>query len=290
MCLNVNIMTVKNCGKGVFEMTIFNAIILGIVQGIGEFLPISSSGHLLFIPWLFNWQYENSLSFDIALHVGTLIAVLAFFWKDWFVLIRDGLTKGVKTFEGKMFWCLVVATIPGVLAGALLDDFAENFFRGQYMPIVLACSLSIMGILLFLADKYGKENIDYEHMSFLQTLFIGLSQAFAIIPGTSRSGVTMTMARALGIKREAAAKFSFLLSTPIIGGAAVYQFIFKGSELVMSEILSVPFIAGVLTAMVVGFLSIKFLMKYLEKSNFNIFVVYRLVIAAILVITYIVRL
>ncbi len=271
-------------------MTTFNAIILGIVQGIGEFLPISSSGHLLFIPWLFNWQYENSLSFDIALHVGTLIAVLAFFWKDWFVLIRDGFTKGFKTFEGKMFWYLVVATIPGVLAGALLDDFAESFFRGQYMPIVLACSLSIMGILLFFADKYGKENTDYEHMSFLQTFFIGLSQAFAIIPGTSRSGVTMTMARALGIKREAAAKFSFLLSTPIIGGAAVYQFIFKGSELVMSDIFSVPFIVGVLTAMVVGFLSIKFLMKYLEKSNFNIFVVYRLVIAAILVITYIIRL
>lgn len=270
-------------------MTLFNAIILGIVQGIGEFLPISSSGHLLFIPWLFNWAYENSLSFDIALHVGTLIAVLAFFWKDWFVLIKDGLTKGVKTFEGKMFWWLVVATIPGVLAGALLDDFAESFFRGQYMPIVLACSLSIMGILLFLADKYGKQKTDYEGLSFKQTLLIGISQAFAIIPGTSRSGVTMTMARALGIKRESAAKFSFLLSTPIIGGAAIYQFVFKSSELVMAEIFSIPFIVGVLTAMVVGFISIKFLMKYLQTSNFNIFVIYRLVVAAILVITYIVR-
>ena len=270
-------------------MTIFNSIILGIVQGIGEFLPISSSGHLLFIPWLFNWDYENSLSFDIALHVGTLIAVLAFFWRDWFVLIKDGITKGIKTFEGKMFWCLVVATIPGVLAGALLDDFAESFFRGQYMPLVLACSLSIMGILLFLADKYGKQVTDYKNMTFLQTLFIGISQAFAIIPGTSRSGVTMTMARALGIKREAAAKFSFLLSTPIIAGAAVYQFIFKSSELVMAEVLSIPFLVGILTAMVVGFLSIKFLMKYLQTSNFNIFVVYRLVVAAILVIVYIVR-
>jgi len=270
-------------------MTVINAIILGIVQGIGEFLPISSSGHLLFIPWLFNWDYENSLSFDIALHVGTLIAVLAFFWRDWFVLIKDGLTKGIKTFEGKMFWCLVVATIPGVLAGALLDEFAESFFRGKYMPIVLAFSLSVMGILLFLADKYGKQNTDYKEMTFLQTVFIGISQAFAIIPGTSRSGVTMTMARALGIKREAAAKFSFLLSTPIIAGAAVYQFIFKSSELVMTEIMSVPFLVGILTAMVVGFLSIKFLMKYLQTSNFNIFVVYRLVIAVILVITYIIR-
>lgn len=271
-------------------MTVLNAIILGIVQGIGEFLPISSSGHLLFIPWLFNWAYENSLSFDIALHVGTLIAVLAFFWKDWFVLIKDGLTKGVKTFEGKMFWCLVVATIPGVLAGAFLDEFAESFFRGQYMPIVLACSLSIMGVLLFLADKYGKQNTDYEHMTFLQTLFIGLSQALAIIPGTSRSGVTMTMARALGIKREAAAKFSFLLSTPIIAGAAVYQFVFKSSELVMAEVLSLPFFVGILTAMVVGFLSIKFLMRYLKTSNFNVFVVYRFIVAVILIVTYIVRL
>lgn len=271
-------------------MTLFNAVILGIVQGIGEFLPISSSGHLLFIPWLFNWQYENSLSFDIALHVGTLIAVLAFFWKDWFVLIKDGLTKGVKTFNGKMFWCLVVATIPGVLAGAFLDEFAESFFRGQYMPLVLAFSLSVMGVLLFFADKYGKQETDYENMSFLQTLFIGLSQALAIIPGTSRSGVTMTMARTLGIKRESAAKFSFLLSTPIIAGAAVYQFVFKSSELIISEILSVPFLVGILTAMVVGFLSIKFLMKYLEKSSFNVFVGYRLAIALILVVTYIIRL
>lgn len=270
-------------------MTLLNSIILGIVQGIGEFLPISSSGHLLFIPWLFNWKYNNSLSFDIALHVGTLIAVLAFFWRDWFILIKDGLTKGLKTFEGKMFWCLVVATIPGVFAGALLDDFAESFFRGQYMPIVLACSLSIMGILLFLADKYGKQVTDYKDMSFLQTLFIGISQAFAIIPGTSRSGVTMTMARALGIKREAAAKFSFLLSTPIIAGAAVYQFVFKSSELNMTEIFSIPFLVGILTAMIVGFLSIKFLMKYLQTSNFNIFVVYRLVIAIILVVVYVVR-
>ena len=270
-------------------MTLLNSIILGIVQGIGEFLPISSSGHLLFIRFLFNWEYGNSLSFDIALHVGTLIAVLAFFWRDWFVLIKDGITKGLKTFEGKMFWCLVVATIPGVLAGALLDEFAESFFRGQYMPIVLACSLSIMGILLFLADRYGKQVTDYKEMSFLQTLFIGISQAFAIIPGTSRSGVTMTMARALGIKREAAAKFSFLLSTPIIAGAAVYQFVFKSNELNMTEIFSIPFLVGILTAMVVGFLSIKFLMKYLQTSNFNIFVGYRLVIAIILVVVYVVR-
>lgn len=266
------------------------AIILGIVQGIGEFLPISSSGHLLFIPWLFYWGNEDNLTFDIALHVGTLIAVLAFFWKDWFILIKDGLTKGIKTFEGKMFWWLVIATIPGVLAGALLDDIAESFFRGPYMPLVLACSLSIMGILLFLADKYGKQSTDYENLTFGKTLLIGISQAFAIIPGTSRSGVTMTMARFLGIKRESAAKFSFLLSTPIIGGAAVYQFIFKSSELVMSEILSIPFFVGVLTAMIVGFISIKFLMKYLQTSNFNIFVIYRLVVAAILVAVYIIRL
>lgn len=158
------------------------------------------------------------------------------------------------------------------------------------MPLVLACSLSFMGILLFFADKYGKQNTDYKNITFLQTVFIGISQAFAIIPGTSRSGVTMTMARCLGIKRDAAAKFSFLLSTPIIAGAAVYQFVFKSSELVMSEIISVPFFVGVFTAMIVGFLSIKFLMKYLQTSNFNIFVIYRLVVAAILVVVYIVRL
>jgi undecaprenyl-diphosphatase len=270
-------------------MTLLNAIILGIIQGIGEFLPISSSGHLLFVPWLFNWEYQDSLTFDVALHVGTLIAVLAFFWKDWFILIKDGLTKGIKTFEGKMFWCLVVASIPGAIAGALLDEVAENVFRGPLMPIILACSLAIMGILLFFADRYGKQERDYEKMTFLDTLLIGISQAFAVIPGTSRSGVTMTMARALGVTREAAAKFSFLLSTPIIAGAALYKFVLKPDELAMGELFSLPCIVGVLTAMVVGFLSIAFLMKYLKKSNFNVFVIYRVVIAVILVVTYIIR-
>lgn len=270
-------------------MTILQAVILGVVQGIGEFLPISSSAHLIFIPWLFKWDIPNSMTFDISLHVGTLIAVLSFFWKDWIYLIKDGFTKGIKTFSGKMFWFLVIATIPGVLAGKFLDDYAEGFFRtSNFMPILIALALSLMGIILYMADKYGKCNTDYEHLTFKQTLIIGLAQAFAVIPGTSRSGVTMSAGRAIGVDRESAAKFSFLLSAPIIGGAAVYQFVFKFNELVISEI-NLVFFAGILTSMVVGFLSIKFLLKYLKTSNFNIFVIYRVIVAIILIMTYCMR-
>jgi undecaprenyl-diphosphatase len=188
-----------------------------------------------------------------------------------------------------MFWFLVIATIPGILAGKFLDDYAEGLFRtSSFMPVLIALALFLMGLILYFADKYGKSNTDYEHMSFKQILIIGIAQAFAVIPGTSRSGVTMSAGRAIGVDRESAAKFSFLLSAPIIGGAAIYQFVFKFDELIVSEI-NLAFLVGVLTSMIVGFLSIRFLLKYLKTSNFNIFVIYRIAVAIILVMAYGIR-
>lgn len=267
------------------SLTILHAVILGIVQGIGEFLPISSSAHLIFIPWVFGWNMDvGQLTFDVALHFGTLIAVLLFFWKDWFVLAKEGLTFK-KTGEGRMFWYLVAATIPGALIGKLLENQAETTFRNpQIMPILISLTLAVMGIILYLSDKYGSKGTEYEKMSFKQTFLIGLSQALAIIPGVSRAGITMSSARALGVTREAAARFSFLLSAPIVFGATI----FKVKDLTAAD-FTVPFIVGILTSAIVGFISIKFLLKYLKTSNFNIFVIYRIGMAALLLSLYFIR-
>ena len=164
---------------------ILQALILGVVQGLTELLPISSSAHLNLIPWIFNWNIPES--FDVALHFGTLLAIVLFFYKDWIALIKGGynqVVKKKKTFEGKMFWYLVAATIPGGAIGFLLDHFVGDSL-GK-MPLVIASALIIMGIVLYIVDKKAPSKTDYEHMSFKQTFLIGCSQALAFIPGVSR--------------------------------------------------------------------------------------------------------
>ncbi|MGE5455071.1 MAG: undecaprenyl-diphosphate phosphatase, partial [Methylocystaceae bacterium] len=194
-------------------MSLIEAIIMGLVQGLGEFLPISSSAHLILVPWLFKWT-DPGLIFDIGLHLGTLIAVLVFFWQDWIKLLK-GAFGGTRSTEGRLFWYLVLATIPGVLIGFMLESKAETVFRS---PVLIAIMLIIMGVLLYWADQRGKKRVDLENIKLSSALTIGFSQALAIIPGVSRSGITMTTALLLGLKREEAARFSFLLSTPIIFG------------------------------------------------------------------------
>ena len=184
-------------------MEIYQAIILGIVQGLTELLPISSSAHLYLIPWLLNWNIPEA--FDVALHFGTLLAIGIFFFKDWIELIKGGYNLAIKkekSAEGKMFWYIVLATIPGGIIGFVLDKYAEGFLQ---KPIIIAISLMVMGIVLYIVDKYAKKEIEYKDMSIKQTFLIGLSQALAFIPGVSRSGITMTTGRALHIKREAVA-------------------------------------------------------------------------------------
>ena len=261
-------------------MSIIESIILGIVQGIGEFLPISSSAHLILIPYLFNWS-ESGLAFDIALHFGTLLAVLVIYFKDWWSLFM-GAVKKITTqkdsHENKMFWYLVVATIPGALAGLVLDDIIESFFRKQIWLIALC--LAIMGLLIYLGDKWATKHYQkptsYENITFKQALIVGCSQALAVIPGFSRSGTTILTGRLLGMSKEAITKFTFLLSVPIICGATIL----KLPDLIISQ----EVIIGIVTSFVVGVVSIKFLLKYIKNHDFSIFALYRVVLAIIIYI------
>lgn len=258
------------------------SIILGIIQGIGEFLPISSSAHLILVPYLFGWE-QSSLAYDIALHFGTLLAALVIFFKDWwnlFIGAVDKVTKGKDSFENKMFWYLVIATIPGALLGVLLDDVVENIFRQKIW--LIASSLAIMGVLIYLgdrwADKHYKIETDFKHISLKQAFLIGLSQALAIIPGFSRSGTTILTARLLGLSKSAATKFTFLLSVPIIAGATILEI---GNLAFTWETLM-----GVFTAFIVGIFSIKFLLNYIKRHDFSVFAIYRVIFAAIILIKY----
>ncbi len=244
------------------------AVILGIVQGLGEFLPISSSAHLVLVPWFFGWVYHG-LTFDVALHLGTLLAVVVYFWRDWLKLINDGL-RGHKTVEGRLFWYLVIATIPGALFGYFLEEQAETVFRE---PVVIALMLIIMGIILYFVDVYKPRRRNIKDMVLSDSIWIGLSQALAIIPGVSRSGVTITMARYLGLSRETAARFSFLLSTPIIFGAGLLQ----SRNLTLGD-LNVAFITGIIVSALVGFFAIKLLLKYVTSRSYAVFSVYRLIL------------
>lgn len=260
-------------------MTILQAIILGIVQGAGEFLPVSSSGHLVALPQVLGWE-DPGLAFDIALHWGTLIAVLVYFWRDWVLLVRSGLT-GARNLEGKMFWYLLAATVPGAVFGYLLEHAVENQFRNI---LLVGIALIVMGAILYVADRFGRRNVPFEHINFKQSLAIGFSQALAIIPGVSRSGATITCARALGIDRVSAARFSFLLSTPIILGSAALPL-----HKMAREGFHFPpgyFIAGMVVSALVGLLSIKFLLNYLKRSDLRIFVWYRFLFGGMLILFY----
>ena len=257
-------------------------IILGIIQGIGEFLPISSSAHLILVPYLFSWE-SSSMAFDIALHFGTLLAVLVIFFNDWWSLAKGAfnkVTKGKDSFDNKMFWYLVVATIPGALLGLLLDDVVENVFRTKIW--LIATALAVMGVLIYLgdrwADKHYKIETDYKHINLKQALIIGISQAFAIIPGFSRSGTTILTARLMGLSKTAATKFTFLLSVPIIAGATILE---VGNLAFTFETL-----LGVVIAFVVGILSIKFLLSYIKKHDFSVFAIYRVIFAIIILAKY----
>lgn len=264
-------------------MNIAQALILGIIQGITELLPISSSAHLNIIPWMLGWT-ESALfkldfeAFDVALHFGTLLAIVIFFAKDWIELIKGGykqVLKKEKSFEGKMFWYLVIATIPGGIIGFILDKFVGDKLE---TPIIIALSLIIMGIILYFVDKKSKSNIDYENMTLKQTFLIGLSQCLAFIPGVSRSGITMTTGRLMGIKRQSVAKYSFLLSTPIVFAATVLKF--------KDFVFTIPFFIGVFASFIVGIFVIKFLLEYLKKGSFKVFAIYRVIFGIIIIIKY----
>ncbi|HEX3099761.1 MAG TPA: undecaprenyl-diphosphatase UppP [Patescibacteria group bacterium] len=268
-------------------MEIFQAFILGMVQGLGEFLPISSSAHLIITPWLFNWT-DPGLAFDVALHWGTLLAVLVYFWQDVWLIFKGfihSLSSSKRDLQNniyqKLAWLLILASVPGAIIGKLLETQAEHAFRS---PLLIAGTLSVMGVVLFLADKFGEKVKNLNHISWVNALVLGLSQAVAIIPGVSRSGATITAGLFQGFKREDAARFSFLMSIPIIAGAGVLK---------LPDILHTsnhaPLVVGFISAAVFGFLSIKFLMKYISNRSYALFTWYRLALAALIVIVYMVR-
>ena len=257
-------------------MTIGQAIVLGLCQGLGEFLPISSSAHLVLIPWLFHWE-DPGLTFDIALHIGTLIAVIIYFWKDWLRLVTQGFTAP-RTTDGRLFWYLVIATVPGAIVGYALEQKAETIFR---TPLLIAVSLIVMGAILFWAESKSAKKDDLKNITLRTSFLIGLSQALAIIPGVSRSGITMTTGLLSGLNREAAARFSFLLSTPIILGAAII----KVPHLVCQPgMINTNFLIGMVVACITGIASISFLLRYIQTKTFLPFVWYRFALGALVII------
>ena len=261
-------------------MTVFQAVILGLVQGLAEFLPISSSAHLVLTPWIFGWS-DPGLAFDVALHVGTLVAVLWYFRAEWVRLTRSAFAvlrhRRADTDDTRRFVYLVIATVPAAIGGLLLEDYAETTFRS---PRLLAVTLIVMGLVLWAADRFAPRNRPLGAMRWRDALFIGLAQVLALVPGVSRSGSTMTAGRALHFDRQSAAVFSFLMSMPVTAAAAVL----KVPDLVRTEGISTPLVAGIVSAAVSSWLAIAVLLRYVARHSFGVFALYRLALGAVILL------
>ena len=258
-------------------MTVFQAIVLGVLQGLAEFLPISSSAHLSLAPWVFGWA-DPGLAFDVALHVGTLVAVLWYFRHDWARLVVAAkdivVQRAARTDEERRVGYLILATIPGAIGGLLLEDYAETIFRA---PALTAAALMVLGVILWWVDRAAPNVRPLGAMRWRDALAIGVAQVFALIPGVSRSGSTMTAGRALRFDRQSAARFSFLMSMPITAAAAVLK---VPDALRESGGLTAPLVAGVIASGVSGWLAISVLLRYLARHSFGVFAVYRLLLGA----------
>lgn len=265
--------------------SIFQALVLGLVQGLGEFLPISSSAHLVLVPWLLHWQ-DPGLSFDVALHFGTLVAVLWYFRREWMALARAAWqvasTRRVVTIEQRRAVAIVVATVPGAIFGFLLEKRAETTFRN---PALVAVLLIIAGIVLWLVDRYAAEARPLTNIRLSDGAWIGLAQVFALLPGVSRSGSTITAARALKLDRNGAAAFSFLMSMPIIAGAALL----KIPHVLREGGLGAPLLVGVLASAISGWFAISALLRYVSRHSYGVFAAYRVVAGLLVLAIYFAR-
>lgn len=258
---------------------IFSVVILSILQGITEFLPISSSGHLLLFPWIFNLP-NPGLAFDAAIHVGTALALVIFFWKDFYNLIKK---------RDKLLLYILIASVPAALAGFFGDKLIEEYLhQGTIAPLIVGLGIIFFGGLMYYIDHNAKLDKDLGHIGKKRALFIGLAQVLALIPGTSRSGITITAGEFLGLNRESAARFSFLLATPISLGAGLYK---------LTQIINEPsgglsvwlVLLGIIIAFITGMVVIKWLLDFLKKHSLLVFVWYRFILGALIVVLWLIR-
>jgi undecaprenyl-diphosphatase len=265
-------------------MPLYQAIVLAVIQGLTEFLPVSSTAHLALVPQLFHWA-DPGLGFDVALHVGTLAAVLIYFFRAWVQVVVNGIGfnyRGSKPDENSraLLWYLVVATIPAGLAGLKFQKYAEHAWRSPY---IIGAMLIGVAIIMYLADKTGAEKNGLDQMSWFDVIMIGVGQAFAIIPGVSRSGITIAAARFRHFNREASARFSFLLSTPVIGAAALKDAWDLHKAGGIPPEMKLPYLVGVLVSAIVGLIVIAFFLYYLRRHSLSVFVGYRIVFGIIVI-------
>lgn len=264
-------------------MDLFQAFILGMIQGVTEFVPVSSSGHLILFPWFFKWE-DPGLTFDVFLHLGTLIALFIYFFKDLWGIAIGGIQSVIERRVGfepdrLLFWWIVIGTIPAAVLGVLFNDYAETVFRN---PLLIAITLSLVGFLIYWIDGQYPALRRMEELRLSDVLWIGLAQSIALIPGVSRSGATMGMGRLLGFSRDAAARFSFLLCTPIILGAVVtkikplIEHLGQGGDWHYYAV-------GLGSSFFFGIVSIHFMLRYLRNSSLAIFTWYRVALAVFVV-------
>jgi len=283
-------------------VTIIQAVVLGLVQGLTEFMPVSSSAHLIIVPWLFGWG-DPGLQFDLTLHLGTLAALLGFFWSDWVRLIRAGIASIIERKIGqdtdrRLAWLLVIGTIPGGIAGWLAESKIEELFHQPGVPnttgamMAMAIVIALLGAALFVAERIAKHIRGLDQISLKEAIIIGFSQALAIFPGVSRSGSTITAGLFLGFQRETAARFSFLLSTPIILGAGIKSIFDVRTEVAAGTLVQsdlVIYVIGFIAAALSGYLCIRFLLRYLQKNSTNVFVYYRWLLAVLIIVVVFIR-
>jgi len=270
--------------------TLGQAVVMGIVQGLTEFLPISSSGHLIIVPYLAGWTdpFITSLAFSVMLHIGTLIALLVYFWRDWVRLVPAGFaTIRDRSFDSdpdrRLAWLIAVATVPALIIGVLLNDVVEERFREVGL---VALMLVVGAAIMWLADHWGPKRLLAIDLTFPKALGLGFAQALALIPGVSRSGISISAGLFAGLDRESAARFSFLMATPITAAAAAYEAYKLVRGEIGVEVEWVPLIAGMVAALLSGLLAIGFLLRYLRTRSLNVFVAYRIVLAAVVLVAF----
>jgi undecaprenyl-diphosphatase len=281
-------------------LPIYQAVVLAIIQGLAEFIPVSSSGHLIIVRRLLGWNElspAHELTFDVALHFGTLLSVLVYFRRTWIQIVRAALGGKVVRFsessnadtnltldeqkqERRLLWWLAIGTIPGAIAGKFLEHSAEDYFREHIY--LIAAALIVVALLMWLGEKVGYHKKPLSFVSFSDSLTIGVAQAFALFPGVSRSGATITAGLFRNLTREAAVRFSFLLSTPIIAGAALlkaYELHKEGLPVGMHA----PFVVGIVVSAIVGYAAIAWLIRYLQLNSLKVFIVYRIVVGVVVI-------